>query len=399
MFRRILPEPSSHRCALLFAFALWSCRSPLLVFEEEEPAATGKQPAPVEPSLGVPFSMLPPSGGTAPLPAPALPASARTEDERNTIDVFARVAPSTVFVTQKRVVIDTFRRQALEVESGSGSGFIWDRQGHVVTNWHVIRGAKTLTVTLLDRGTYPARVIGSEPRKDIAVLAIEAPARALVPVILPRERTRIEVGQKAIAIGNPFGLDHTLTTGTVSALGREVEGAGGVTIKGMVQTDAAINPGNSGGPLLDSSGQLIGMNTMIYSQSGAWAGIGFAVPVETVRRVVPQLIEYGRVREVGLGVIVDPEGRIERAAGVRGVAIVAIQSETPAAKTPLQGIRETPRGFVLGDVIVAVGGHQVPDYDALYNALDGHKPGDRVKLRTVYEGHRREFEIELVLVE
>jgi len=354
------------------------------------PAPTAAPPPPIAPLAAVP---------TVPPPVPPPPPGARVDDEQNTIEVFARVAPSTVFVTQKRMVIDYFRRRAVELESGSGSGFVWDQQGHVVTNWHVIQGARSLTVTLRNRETFPAAVVGAEPRKDIAVLRIQAPAGTLVPVVLPPEEARVEVGQKAIAIGNPFGLDHTLTTGVVSALGREVEGAGGVTIRGMVQTDAAINPGNSGGPLLDSSGRLMGMNTMIYSRSGAWAGIGFAVPVEIVRRVVPQLIQFGRVQEVGLGLVIDPAGRLERAAGVRGVAVIVVPPGSLAEKAGVRGIAETPNGFLLGDVVVAVSGERIEDYDDLYNYLDGHRPGERVKVTLFRDNRTREVELELVLAE
>jgi S1-C subfamily serine protease len=364
----------------------------------------GAASAPAQGANAPPAASAPSTGSTPAIPAPtapgpALAAGARIEDEQNTIDVFARVAPSTVFVTQKRMVVDYFRRRAVELESGSGSGFVWDQDGHVVTNWHVIQGARTLTVTLRNRETYPATVVGAEPRKDIAVLKIPAPAGTLVPVVLPPEDFRLEVGQKAVAIGNPFGLDHTLTTGIVSALGREVEGAGGVTIRGMIQTDAAINPGNSGGPLLDSGGHLIGMNTMIYSQSGAWAGIGFAVPVETVRRVVPQLVQFGRVQEVGLGVVIDPAGRIERAAGVRGVAVIAVPAGSPAERAGLRGLTETVNGFLIGDVIVAIAGERIEDYDDLYNFLDGHRPGEPVKVTLFRADRPREVELTLVLAE
>ncbi|MBN2194724.1 MAG: trypsin-like peptidase domain-containing protein [Polyangiaceae bacterium] len=335
----------------------------------------------------------------APPPVPPPPPGARIEDEQNTIAVFARVAPSTVFVTQKRIVVDYFRRRAVELESGSGSGFVWDQQGHIVTNWHVIRGARSLTVTLRNRETYPARLVGAEPRKDVAVLLIQAPAASLVPVVLPPEDSRLEVGQKAVAIGNPFGLDHTLTTGVVSALGREVDGAGGVTIRGMIQIDAAINPGNSGGPLLDSSGRLMGMNTMIFSQSGAWAGIGFAVPVDTVRRVVTQLVQFGRVQEVGLGFVIDPAGRIERAAGVRGVAVITVPSGSPAERAGVRGLTETMNGFVLGDVIVAIAGERIEDYDDLYNFLDSHRPGERLEVTLFRDRATREVELEVVLAE
>jgi S1-C subfamily serine protease len=329
----------------------------------------------------------------------AVPPGDRTTDEQNTIDVFARVAPSTVFVTQKRIVVDYFRRRALEVEAGSGSGFVWDEHGHIVTNWHVVKDARVLTVTLLDNETYSAKLVGAEPRRDVAVLKVDAPDTKLAPVELPPAGLRLVVGQKAIAIGNPFGLDHTLTVGVVSALGREVQGAGGVSIRGMIQTDAAINPGNSGGPLLDSQGRLIGMNTMIFSRSGAWAGIGFAVPIEIVRRIVPQLIKFGRVREVGLGVTIDPQGWVESRFRIGGVAVIAVQDGTPAARAGLRGLERTPRGYRLGDVIVSVAAQQVDDYDDLYNVLDGRKPGERVKVQIARDGRVREVEMELVLLE
>ncbi len=351
------------------------------------PSAAHEEPAPAPP----PPVALPPASSGLP--------EGRTPDEQNTIDVFARVAPSTVFVTQKRIVVDYFRRRAFEVEAGSGSGFVWDQKGHIVTNWHVVEKAKSLTVTLLDSQTYPARLVGSEPRRDVAVLALEVPDLELVPVVLPPEGTRLHVGQKTIAIGNPYGLDHTLTTGVVSALGREVEGAGGVSIRGMIQTDAAINPGNSGGPLLDSQGRLIGMNTMIFSRSGAWAGIGFAVPVEIIRRIVPQLIRYGRVREVGLGVVIDPQGWVESRFRVRGVAVIAVRAGSTEEQAGLRGVERTPRGYRLGDLIVEVAGQPVEDYDDLYNVLDGRKAGERVPVRLARDGKVRQVELELVLVD
>jgi S1-C subfamily serine protease len=320
------------------------------------------------------------------------------EDEKNTIEVLKRAGASAVFVTQQRVVVDYFRGRAMEVPTGSGSGFVWDTKGHVVTNFHVVGNAERLTVTFNDQRRFPARVVGVEPRKDIAVLKIDG-VKDLHPVPLPDERYKLEVGQKVIAIGNPFGLDHTVTTGIVSALGREVEGAGGVTIREIIQTDAAINPGNSGGPLLDSSGRLIGMNTMIASPSGAWAGIGFAVPVQTIRRIVPQLIKSGKVETVGLGIRIDPDQRLERRARVRGVILIATMPGGPAEKAGLQGIRQTPDGIVLGDVITGIDGKRIDDYDDLYNALDGKKPGDRVKL-SVLRGERTvEVEVGLGLVE
>ena len=357
---------------------------------KEKPDSPGAPPLPDTP-------VVPAEVPSAPLPP--LPASARTEDETNTIEVMKRVGPSAVFVTQSRVVVDYFGGRAMEVPQGSGSGFVWDAAGHIVTNFHVVGNAQRLTVTLSDQKSFPARVVGVEPRKDLAVLKIEANGVKLHPVKLPEAGYELEVGQKVIAIGNPFGLDHTVTTGIVSALGREVDGAGGVSIRDMVQTDAAINPGNSGGPLLDSSGRLIGVNTVIYSRSGAWAGIGFAVPVDHVRRVVPQLIKSGKVETVGLGIRIDPAQRLERRAGVRGVVVIGVLPGSAAEKAGLRGIRQTQQGIVLGDVIVGIDGKKIADYDDLYNTLDGKSPGQKAKLQVLRGKTVEDVELELQVVE
>jgi S1-C subfamily serine protease len=324
------------------------------------------------------------SASATPPPVPPLPPGARIEDERNTISVFRTAAQSTVFVTQTRVVEDYFAGTQQEVPAGSGSGFVWDDKGTIVTNFHVVDGARTVTVTFHDQQTFEAKVVGLEPRKDIAVLKVEAPAKLLVPIHVAKGE-QLEVGQKAIAIGNPFGLDHTLTTGVISALGRQVQGAGGVSIRDMIQTDAAINPGNSGGPLLDSSGQLIGMNTMIYSKTGSSAGIGFAVPVSTISRIVPQIVKSGRAEQVGIGVSVDPMQKLERRLGMEGVIILHVPEGGAAAAAGLHGLTRTRRGIALGDVIVAVDGARVVHFDDLYTVLDQHKPEDTVKL-TVMRG-------------
>ena len=351
---------------------------------KQAPAPTATPDAPV---------VVPAPQASAPLPA--LPAGARTQDEQNTIQVLQRAGASAVFVTQSRLVVDHFAGRALEVPAGSGSGFVWDDAGHVVTNFHVVGRAERLSVTFSDQRSFPARVVGVEPRKDIAVLEIDAPKGSLTPVRLPEKELKLDVGQKVIAIGNPFGLDHTVTTGIISALGREVDGAGGVTIREIIQTDAAINPGNSGGPLLDSAGRLIGMNTMIYSRNGAWAGIGFAVPVHTIQRIVPQLIKNGKVETVGLGIRIDPQQRLERRAGIRGVVVIAPLPGSAAEKAGLRGVRQSARGVTLGDVIVGIDGKRIDDYDDLYNALDGKKPGAQVKLRV--QRDKRVIEIETAL--
>ncbi|MCB9689037.1 MAG: trypsin-like peptidase domain-containing protein [Alphaproteobacteria bacterium] len=334
---------------------------------------------------------------TQPPPVQAPSSSARTEDERNSIDVFRAMAPATVFVTQNQLVLDRYSLRATEVPTGTGSGFVWDAEGHVVTNYHVIDGARSLSVTLQDQSVWPATLVGGDPMKDVAVLHIDAPASQLVPVVPPPPGYELEVGQKTLAIGNPFGLDHTLTTGVISALGREIVGYGNVTIKGMIQTDASINPGNSGGPLLDSSGRLIGMNSMIYSQAGQSAGIGFAVPYTIVQRVVDQIVTNGEVTRIGIGVdLVDD--RIARRAGIDGVAILNVRPGTPAEKAGITGLRAGGRGAVVGDVIVRVGEIDIHDFDDFYNALDPHRPGEQVRVVLVRDGKEWSTQLDLIAV-
>jgi S1-C subfamily serine protease len=323
----------------------------------------------------------------------------RIEDERNTIGVFRAAAQSTVFVTQTRTVVDYWQGTQAEVPAGTGSGFVWDEAGHIVTNFHVVQGAESLSVTLRDQKTYPARIVGVEPRKDIAVLKIDAPGVTLVPIKQANPKDPLDVGQKTIAIGNPFGLDHTLTTGVVSAVGRQMQGVGGVTIRDMIQTDAAINPGNSGGPLLDSAGRLIGMNTMIYSRSGASAGIGFAVPISSIARVVPQIIKTGRAEQVGFGVSIDPAQRLERRFGIRGVVVHSVVPKTPAAKAGIRGITRTATGLALGDVIVGIDDKPIADYDDLYTALDTKKPGDQAVVKVQRGQETANVPVELIVVD
>jgi S1-C subfamily serine protease len=320
----------------------------------------------------------PSSSTTLPNVVPLTPA-ARTEDEKNTISIFREASLSTVFVTQTRVVEDWEGAQE-EVSAGSGSGFIWDDQGHIVTNFHVVQGASSLKVTFRDQRVFQAKIVGVEPNKDVAVIKVDAPKELLRPVV-PSKTSELEVGQKTVAIGNPFGLDHTLTTGVISALGRQVKGIGGVTIRDMIQTDAAINPGNSGGPLLDSGGLLIGMNTMIFSKSGSSAGIGFAVPASTIARIVPQIIRTGRADQLGLGITADPRGRLERMNGIKGVVVTGVPAGSPAEKAGLKKPRRAPDGSIEVDIIVQIDGRKVESYDDYYNALDQKKPGEKVDVK------------------
>jgi S1-C subfamily serine protease len=239
-------------------------------------------------------------------------------------------------------------------------------------------------------------LVGGDPRKDVAVLKLTNAPTTVVAIARHPAEEPLEVGQKTVAIGNPFGLDHTLTVGVISALGREVVGYGNLTIPGMIQTDASINPGNSGGPLLDAQGRLIGMNTMIFSQSGSSAGIGFAVPSTTIERAVTQILTLGRVRQIGLGVsLVDPN--LTRRQGIEGLAILEVAPDAPAARAGLQGITEMRRSARLGDVIVAIDGKAIATYDDLYQALDPHEPGDVVQVGVKRgDGSEATFPIEVI---
>jgi S1-C subfamily serine protease len=353
------------------------------------------KPAPAEPEPRIDPAPTPPP--TPPPPVAELSPGAGIEDERNTIRVFESAGPATVFVTQSQTVRNRFTARVDQIAAGSGSGFIWDREGHVVTNFHVVAQGHSFTVTLDDGTAYPARLVGGDPNRDIAVLSIDAKGRELRPVILPPPEQHLVVGQKALAIGNPFGLDHSLTVGIVSALDREVVGFGGVTIRDMIQTDASINPGNSGGPLLDSAGRLIGMNTMIFSKSGSSAGIGFAVPVSTIRRLVPEIIQFGAPRRAGLGVEIVGD-HIARRAGIEGVAIQEVQPGGPAAKAGLHGLKVEGNQVVLGDVIVGIDQHEVENFDDLFNALDHYQPGDSVGVKVRRAGEVFIIPVELTLL-
>jgi S1-C subfamily serine protease len=320
-------------------------------------------------------------GAIAPRPQPQL-----QEQEKATISLFEHASPAAVFITSLAVQQSLFNLNETEIPRGSGSGFVWDREGHIVTNFHVISGADAAKVTLADQSTWDAKLVGAAPEKDLAVLKIEAPADKLTPLPLGSSET-LKVGQSVFAIGNPFGLDQSLTTGVVSALGREIQSESGAPIREVIQTDAAINPGNSGGPLLDSSGRLIGVNTAIYSPSGGSAGIGFAIPEHDVAWVVPDLIRYGRVQRPSLGFNV-AQGLAQRL-GIDGAVVSRVDPGSGAARAGLQGLRRAGFGRVeLGDVVLAVEGQPVNSSDALLVAIEGKKAGDTVRVE-VLRGNRR----------
>jgi S1-C subfamily serine protease len=333
------------------------------------------------------------------LAAAALPARALLPDEENTIKVFKAASAAVVYVTNVAITQSPFMDEQA-IPQGTGSGFVWDREGHIVTNFHVVQGGNAFMVTLGDRTQLEARLVGADPTKDIAVLKVEKSREKLRPVSVGKLEA-LQVGQKTIAIGNPFGLDHTLTTGVISALGREVQGVSGITIRDMIQTDAAINPGNSGGPLLDSDGNLIGMNTMIFSRSGGSAGIGFAVPVSFIARIVPQLIAHGKVVRPGMGISILNTGQKYYLVGDEpGVVVNEVSPGGPAAKAGLRGLRRMPGGRVApGDVIVGVDEYEVKDFDDLYNAFDRFMPGDTVSVKIVRGGKPLVLKVKLVNIQ
>lgn len=318
-------------------------------------------------------------------------------DERGTVEIFERVAPSVVYITTLQQVRDVWRRNAWEVERGSGSGAIWDERGHVITNYHVVAGADGVRVALGDGRVAKARVVGASPEHDIAVLALSLDGS--VPPPLPvGQSANLKVGQKVHAIGNPFGLDRTLTTGIISALDRSISGPDGPSINNLIQTDAAINPGNSGGPLIDSAGLLIGINTAIYSPSGASAGIGFAVPVDIVNRVVPQLIRDGRILRPTLGIETDDRYSREagRQLGVQGLLVLGVTPGSGAAEAGLLPTGMDAFGNVaFGDVIEAIDGRPVRSRLDLLDVLEGRGPGEVAVLTVWRDGERLPVEVRL----
>jgi S1-C subfamily serine protease len=315
-------------------------------------------------------------------------------DEKATIEIYENASKSVVYITRLRLQRDGLTLNVQQVPEGTGSGFVWDKAGHIVTNYHVIQGAGSAEVTLADHSNWKATVVGAYPDIDLAVLHIDAPVARLYPIAIGASQD-LQVGQKVLAIGNPFGLDQTLTTGVISALGREIESVSGRPIKGVIQTDAAINPGNSGGPLLDSAGRLIGVNTAISSPSGAYAGIGFAIPVDDVNRVVPQLIADGRVTRPGLGVQVASDQQARRLK-VDGVLIVSVIPDSPAEKAGLQPTQHDAAGRLqLGDVLTSIDGTPIKTVNDLFTVLERKKVGQTVKVTVYRDGQSLEKEVKL----
>lgn len=302
------------------------------------------------------------------------------EDEKANIALFKSSSPSVVHITTLEYARDFFSLDVMQIPSGTGSGFVWDEEGRIVTNYHVIQDANAATITLHDQSTWKARLVGAFPDRDLAVLKIDAPREKLRPIPIGTSRDLV-VGQRVYAIGNPFGLDQTLTTGIISALNREIESVTQRKIRGVIQTDAAINPGNSGGPLLDSAGRLIGINTSIYSPSGASAGIGFAIPVDEINRIAPRLIRDGKFVRPVLGAQYAPAQALPALGLKNGVAVLDVVTGGPAERAGLKPYYRNSFGnIVYGDVIVAIDGRPVRNTDDLFEALEARQAGDTVSL-------------------
>jgi S1-C subfamily serine protease len=328
------------------------------------------------------------------LPRPVVPRTELGTTEQARVALFRRTWQSVVHITTLAVRADPFRLNVLEVPQGTGSGFIWDEHGHIVTNYHVIAGADEARITFADHSTLPARLVGQSPRNDLAVLRVNGLPKNMTPMPIGTSHDLL-VGQDTIAIGSPFGLDYTLSTGVISGLGREIKGIGGLPIGGAIQTDAAINPGNSGGPLLDSSGRLIGINTAILSSSGVSAGVGFAVPVDTVTRVVPDLIAYGREVRPVIGVVLADDAVTERI-GLEGALVMNVVPGSPAEQVGIVPMRRNPDGqILLGDLLTEIDGVKLRNGADLYLQLEKHRPGDTVTLAVTREGRTRTLSVVL----
>jgi S1-C subfamily serine protease len=304
--------------------------------------------------------------------------------ETSTINVFEKSTPSVVFINTFVEQLDAYSMNVMEVKAGQGSGFIWDKAGHVVTNYHVICNAAKAEVSVVEQSgkvsNYVATVLGVDPDKDVAVLTIPAQGKSFRPIQIGRS-SNLKVGQSVLAIGNPFGLDHTLTTGVISGLGREVRSPSNRPISNVIQTDASINPGNSGGPLLDSSGDLIGMNTAIFSLSGASAGIGFAIPVDTLKYEVDTLIRDGRVLKPVMGITYLDASQARPLGVENGVLVLYASVGSPARDAGIRGTsKNNDGGISLGDIIIGVDDCDINTEADLFKALEVHKVGDRISL-------------------
>ena len=316
--------------------------------------------------------------------------------EKTNIEIFQQSSPSVVYITTLEDTLNFWTRDITRIPRGTGSGFIWDRKGHIITNYHVLEGASAVRIRLSDQRTFNATLIGASPEHDLAVLRIPITSNMPKPLTIGTSHD-LQVGQVTYAIGNPFGLDHTLTTGVISALNRSIANHSGSTIEGLIQTDAAINPGNSGGPLLDSAGRLIGINTALYSPSGTYAGIGFAVPVDTVNRIVPQIIKKGHYQRPRLGITINEKlnKEITKDLGTLGVAVIEVQPNSAAQRAGLRGITMQKNDKISGDVIIGIDQHKIENIEMLLSTLERYDIGDTVKVKLLRDNHAREVSLTL----
>ncbi|MCP4264350.1 MAG: trypsin-like serine protease [Candidatus Brocadiaceae bacterium] len=320
------------------------------------------------------------------------PAGDLGADERANMEVFEQVSPSVTYITNKRFQRDYFSFNVMEIPQGTGSGFLWDDKGHIVTNFHVIYEADEIEVRLQNGKSYDATIVGADPDHDLAVLQINTTNLNISPVMIGSS-SDLRVGQKVLAIGNPFGLDSTLTTGIISALGRTIQSISNRYIHDVVQTDAAINPGNSGGPLLDSFGRLIGVNTAIISPSGTYSGVGFAVPVDTVNRIATKLINYGKVGRPGLGITLIPEHIMARL-GIEGVGILEVLKGGSAEEAGLIEVKRLRNGRVeMGDIITECDGSPIKKSSDLVRIMDRHEVGDEVDIVIIRKNAKKTVRI------
>ena len=338
---------------------------------------------------GIAFSDKPPAGITDPAVA---------TDEQNNIEVYRTLSPGVVFIHSTSYARDFFG--FVEPQEGSGSGSILDQQGNILTNYHVIEGAQKLSVSMGGKKDYPAIVVGGDPDTDLAVIRLTEKPSGPLTVVPLGDSDKLVVGQKVLAIGNPFGLDRTLTTGVISGLQRPIRARNNRLIEGAIQTDASINPGNSGGPLLDSHGRMIGINSQILSPSGSSAGVGFAVPVSIAKRVVPQLLQNGKVRRPKLGITTRDVETIRNQVDLPvtdGVLIFQVGRGTGAAQAGLRGIQQTEMGDIeLGDIIVGIDNDKVANSDDLFRVLDRHQIGETVQVQIWRDGRKMSVPVRLM---
>ncbi len=321
-----------------------------------------------------------------------------TENEKNNIEIFKKNSASVVNVTIESKVTRglpfffNYETDEKLEKVGMGSGFVWDKNGHVVTNSHVVYGGDNFIVTFQnDKKQYKAKLVGKDLHHDLAVLKLEEKPKDLFPVI-PGSSSNLLVGQKAVAIGNPMGFDHTLTVGVISALNREIEGFGQVSLRRVIQTDAAINLGNSGGPLFDSQGKLIGVNTMIVSPSGSSSGLGFAIPVDTVKEIIPELIKNGKIIRPALGI-----GIAENPYGEDGLVITHVAPGSGAASAGIKGVKQDRRGRIfMGDLLLSVDGKKMESFDDLFHLLGNYKVGEMVNVEILREGKKKTIKVKLM---